>query len=124
MITDSGKDLAAGIQLPVVAPPVTILQSPSPVTTPVTTPVAGLPPDTSGPHVATQAELFRSDGDLLAYGTRKGDLTLDTIVRYVERVANLDDLDSIWNALTEIRIPNDLKKRWLKLYAPDVQSTR
>ncbi|GAJ02109.1 unnamed protein product, partial [marine sediment metagenome] len=70
--------------------------------------------------VPSQADLFRAEGQRLGVGTRKGDIKLDAIVNYVERVANLDNLSSVWNALTEMGVANDVKKRWIKLYAQNL----
>ena len=66
--------------------------------------------------VPSQADLFKAEGQRIGFGSRKGDIKLDAVVNYVERVANLDDLDSIWNALTEMGVANDVKKRWIRLY--------
>ena len=56
----------------------------------------------------------------MGFGSRKGDIKLDAVVNYVERIANLDDLSSVWNALTEMGVANDVKKRWIKLYSQNV----
>ena len=29
----------------------------------------------------------------------------------------MEDLDSVWNALTEMGVVSDVKKRWIKLYS-------
>jgi len=73
-------------------------------------------PPPEGETVPSQADLFKAEGQLIGFGTRKGDIKLDAVVNYVERVADLDDLDSIWNALTEMRVANDIKKTWIRLY--------
>lgn len=69
------------------------------------------------PTIPSQADLFRREGVSLGVGTRKGDIHLDAIVRYVERMANLDDLSDVWNRLTEMGVDNNIKKRWINLYA-------
>lgn len=70
--------------------------------------------------VPTQADLFRAEGERIGFGSRKGDIKLDAVVTYVERIANLDNLTSVWNALTEMGVANDVKKRWVKLYAQNL----
>jgi hypothetical protein len=104
--------------LPRTTPPA---QAPIPATTSEavasTAPAVASPPETTFP---SQAEIFEREGELLAVGYRKGDITLDTIVKYVERMANLDDLDSVWNALTEMNVADNIKKRWIKLYSQNL----
>jgi len=73
-----------------------------------------------GETVPTQADVFRAEGQRLGIGSRRGDIRLDAIVTYVERIADLDDLSSVWNALTEMGVANDIKKRWVKLYAQNL----
>ena len=70
--------------------------------------------------VPSQSDLFKSIGERFGVGGRKGDVRLDTIVYYVQRTANLDDLSSVWNALTEMGVANDVKKRWIKIYAQNL----
>ncbi len=72
------------------------------------------------PAVPSQADLFRGIGERLGAGGRKGDTRLEPLVYYVQRTANLDDLNSVWNALTEMGVANDVKKRWVKLYAQTI----
>lgn len=72
------------------------------------------------PAVPSQADLFRGIGERLGAGGRKGDTRLEPLVYYVQRTANLDDLNSVWNALTEMGVANDVKKRWIKLYAQTI----
>ena len=70
--------------------------------------------------IPSQTDLFRSIGEKLGIGTRKGDIRLDAIAYYVQRTANLDNLTSVWNALSEMGIANDVKKRWVKIYAQSI----
>lgn len=88
----------------------------------VTSPVVGITPETpeTVSTVPSQADLFRKEGELLGIGVKKGGISLDVIVKWVERTANLDDLNSVWNALTEMGVANDVKKRWIKLYAQNL----
>jgi len=67
--------------------------------------------------VPSQADLFTGIGERLGVGGRKGDVKLEAIIYYVQRTADLDNLSSVWNALTEMGVANDVKKRWIKLYA-------
>lgn len=125
-ITDSGKELAATLPALEPKPP-----APPPTPPPTTPPT---PPPTSPPTVVTgkpeplestgtipsQSDLFRKEGDLLGVGAKKGSISLDVIVQWVERTANLDDLLSVWNALGEMGVASDVKKRWIKLYAQNL----
>ena len=70
--------------------------------------------------IPSQSDIFRREGELLGVGGKKGEIHLDTIVSWVQRTANLNDLSSIWNALTEMNVANDVKKRWIKLYSQDL----
>lgn len=70
--------------------------------------------------VPSQTDLFRSIGEKLGIGARKGDIRLDAIAYYVQRTADLDNLTSVWNALSEMGIANDVKKRWIKIYAQNI----
>jgi len=70
--------------------------------------------------IPSQSDLFRSIGEKLGVGLRKGDIRLDAITYYVQRTADLDNLISTWNALTEMGIANDVKKRWIKIYAQNL----
>lgn len=74
--------------------------------------------------VPSQSDLLRKEGELLGVGMKKGEIRLDTIIKWVQRTANLDDLNSVWNALTEMAVANDVKKRWIKLYAQDLPSQK
>lgn len=42
--------------------------------------------------VPSQSDLFRSIGEKLGVGARKGDIRLDAIIYYVQRTADLDNL--------------------------------
>lgn len=127
-ITDEGTAYLKTLPPKGTTPPASGAPAPSPQQEPVastTTPVASTTPapapvPETGPTFPSQAEIFKREGELLAVGSRKGDIALDTIVKYVERMANLDDLDSVWNALTEMNVADNIKKRWLKLYAQDL----
>lgn len=70
--------------------------------------------------IPSQATLFRREGAAIGVGRGKDDIKLDTIVNYVQRTANLDDLTSVWNSLTEMGVASDIKKRWIRLYAQDL----
>ena len=70
--------------------------------------------------VPSQSDLFKSIGERFGVGGRKGDVRLDTIIYYVQKTANLDDLVSVWNALSEMGVANDVKKRWIKIYAQNL----
>jgi hypothetical protein len=112
-ITDEGK--AYMKTLPIITPP------PPPPQTPVTvTKTETVAPAETETTIPSQSDLFRREGELLGVGSKKGDIQLEAIIKYVERVANLDDLDSVWNALTEMGVADNVKKRWLKLYAQDL----
>lgn len=132
-ITDEGKTYLKTLPPKGTTPPAmgTPAQSPvsgaslqAPVTGAPTEPVPSTttppPPETTVTTFPSQAEIFKREGELLAVGSRKGDISLDVIVKYVERMANLDDLDSVWNALTEMNVADNIKKRWLKLYAQNL----
>jgi len=79
---------------------------------------SGAPPEEI--TVPSQADLFWAIGEKLGVGTKKGDIRLDAITYYVQRTADLDNLSSVWNALTEMGVANDVKKRWIKLYAQNL----
>lgn len=114
-ITDKGKETAATIQVSEVQLPEAggkRQQQLQPVGT------SGKPQETL--TFPSQLDTFRSEGELLAVGSKKGEIPIDTIVKWVERMADLDDLDSIWNALTGLAIPDHIKKRWLQLYSQNL----
>ena len=67
--------------------------------------------------IPSQSDLFRSIGEKLGVGSKRGDIRLDAVTYYVQRTANLDNLTSVWNAMTEMGIAADVRKRWVKLYA-------
>ncbi|MBA7711777.1 hypothetical protein ES703_120743 [subsurface metagenome] len=77
-----------------------------------------------GETVPTQADLFRDIGERLRIGIGRGGkqegTPLDAIIYYVQRTADFDNLTSVWNALTEMGVANDVKKRWIKLYAQNL----
>jgi len=50
--------------------------------------------------VPSQTDILREVGERLGVGRKKGDIRLDAIIYYVQRTANLDNLSSVWNALT------------------------
>jgi len=89
---------------------------------PVTGPVTGTtpPPPETVSTIPSQSDLFRSIGERLGVGSKKGDIRLDAITYYVQRTADLDNLNSVWNALTEMGVANDVKKRWIKIYAQNL----
>jgi len=67
--------------------------------------------------IPSQSDLFKSIGEKLGVGSRKGEVRLDAITYSVQRTANLDNLTSVWNAMTEMGVAADVRKRWVKLYA-------
>lgn len=129
-ITDSGKELAATLPAlepkPPATPPATppALEPKPPVTPPTTPPtvVASKPTLETREAIPSQSDIFRREGELLGIGVKKGEIQLDTIVAWVQRTANLNDLSSVWNALTEMNVANDVKKRWIKLYSQNLPS--
>ena len=78
------------------------------------------PPGEIAETVPSQADLFRSIGENLGVGAKKGGVPLDALIYYLERTADLDNLGSVWNALTEMGVANDVKKRWVKIYAQTI----
>ena len=105
-VTDAGRDYLEEQKQPTVSQ------------TPVTGTAQKPPP--GGETVPSQADLFKAEGQRIGFGTRKGDIKLEAVVTYVERIADLDDLNSVWNALTEMGVATDVKKRWIKLYAQNL----
>lgn len=87
---------------------------------PKPTPTEPAEPTEVSDAVPSQADLFTGIGERLGVGGRKGDVKLEAIIYYVQRTANLDNLSSVWNALTEMGVANDVKKRWIKLYAQNL----
>jgi len=67
--------------------------------------------------IPSQSDLFRSIGEKLGVGSKRGDIRLDAVTYYVQRTANLDNLTSVWNAMTEMGVAADVRKRWVKIYA-------
>lgn len=78
---------------------------------PAGAPAAGAPAGAPAGKTAvpSQSDLFRQEGELLGIGTKKGTIPLDVIVKWVERTANLDDLNSVWNVLTKMGVSSDVK---------------
>lgn len=63
---------------------------------PSQTSVTGItPPPETGPTIPSEADLFRREGEGLGVGMKKGNVPLDAIIYYVQRTANLDDLNLI-----------------------------
>ncbi|GAH48619.1 unnamed protein product, partial [marine sediment metagenome] len=102
-IADSGKELAATLPA---QPPAT-----PPATPPAQPPVQPPAQPPGEETIPSQSDLFRNEGELLGVGARKGSISLDVIVKWVERTADLDDLLSVWNALSEMGVASDVKKR-------------
>jgi hypothetical protein len=50
------------------------------------------------PAIPSQADLFRSIAEQLSISKQKDGTPLTAVVCYVERTADLDDLNSLWNA--------------------------
>jgi len=71
------------------------------------------PPDITLP---SRSDSFKEIGEHLGIGTR-GDIKLDAVIYYLQRTADMEDLDAVWNALTEMGVVSDVKKRWIKLYS-------
>ena len=123
LITDKGRKYIENPPVPSVRPLSPTLEptlSPSTQTDHSEPPPLEPPGEEQPDTVPSQADLFRAEGERLGFGSRKGDIKLEAVVTYVERTANLDDLGSVWNALTEMGVANDVKKRWLKLYSQNV----
>lgn len=74
--------------------------------------------------VPSQADLFRGIGERLRIGVGRGGkqegTPLDAVIYYVQATADLDNLSSVWNALIEMGIATDVRKRWIKLYAQTI----
>ena len=75
--------------------------------------LGGKPPTITLP---SRADSFKEIGEHLGIGTR-GDIKLEAIIYYIQRTADMEDLDAVWNALTEMGVVSDVKKRWIKLYS-------
>ena len=67
--------------------------------------------------IPSQSDIFKNYGEQLGIGSRKDGVKLDAIVNYVKAMADLDSPTSIWNALTDMGLPADVKKRWIRMYA-------
>lgn len=85
-----------------------------------------LTPATTTPEVVvpSQADLFRDIGERLHIGIgrsgKQEGTPLDAVIYYVQRTANLDNLSSVWNALSEMGVASDVRKRWIKLYSQNL----
>jgi len=77
----------------------------------------GKPPGETAETIPSQSDLFRSIGEKLGVGSKRGDIRLNAVTYYVQRTTNLDNLTSVWNAMTEMGVAADVRKRWIKLYA-------
>jgi hypothetical protein len=88
----------------------------------VTGKVTGGPklPQEEIPAVPSQSDILREVGEKLAVGRKKGEVQLDAIIYFVQMTANLDDLTSVWNRLTEMDVSNPVKKRWITIYAQSI----
>jgi len=75
-----------------------------------------LPPKPPAITIPSRTDTFKEIGEHLGIGTR-GDIKLDAIMYYLQRTADMEDLNAIWNALTEMGVASDVKKRWIKLYS-------
>jgi len=75
-----------------------------------------LPPKPPAITIPSRTDTFKEIGEHLGIGTR-GDIKLDAIMYYLQRTADMEDLNAIWNALTEMGVVSDVKKRWIKLYS-------
>jgi len=64
----------------------------------------------------SRGDNFKEIGEHLGIGTR-GDIKLDAVIYYLQQTADMEDLDSVWNALTEMGVVSDVKKRWIKIYS-------
>lgn len=114
LITDEGRQTLEN-------PPDNWLYKP-PGKAPSHEPPPGSPPlETTVP---SQSDLFRDIGERLHIGIGRGGklegTPLDAIIYYIERTADLDNLNSVWNALAEMGVASDVRKRWIKLYAQNL----
>lgn len=71
-----------------------------------------------GSTVPTYSSIFRDIGERMGVGAsaRRNEAKLDPIMYYVQSIADMKDPDTIWRALSDCGVPDDIKKRWLKLY--------
>ena len=138
-ITENGTKIAASIQLPAttLAPAPATTPAPATVTTPATliirtdstipqpTQVEPPPEQAQELIVPSQAVILRDIGERLgiSVGTpKKGEgATLDAIIYYVERTADMNNLTQVWNSITSMGIPNHIIKRWITLYAQTLE---
>ncbi|MBA7633428.1 hypothetical protein ES703_40994 [subsurface metagenome] len=73
-----------------------------------------------GETVPSQTDILREVGERLGVGRKKGEIQLDTITYFVQTTADLNDLSSVWNALTKMNVANDVKRRWIEIYAQSI----
>jgi hypothetical protein len=120
-ITEEGNEIADNIELPKVPPTTPPTTASTTVSTTATTIPSTTPPEQETVEaIPSQADLFRSIGEKLGVGAKKGEVALSAIIYYVSKTADLDDLNSVWNALTEMGVDNNVKKRWIKIYAQNI----
>ena len=50
------------------------------------------------PAITSQSDIFRSVAEQLSISKQKDGTPLSAIINYVQRTADLDDLNSLWNA--------------------------
>jgi len=116
LITDKGKKYIENPPVPSAGP----LAGPSarPSAGPSARPSAEETPDTGVPN---QADILQYYGEKLRVGIGRGGKTegtpLDAIIFFVQQTADLNDLNSVWNAFTKMAVPSDIKRRWIELYA-------
>ena len=71
--------------------------------------------------VPSKATILREIGERLGIRsdtTKKGEgATLDAIIYFVERTADMDNLTQVWNSVTQMGVPAHIIKRWITLYA-------
>lgn len=115
LITDKGKKY--------IEHPLVLLAGPlgRPSGGPSGGPLAGQTTDVGVPN---QADVLRYYGEKLHVGIARGGkqegTPLDAIIFFVQETADLNDLLSVWNALSKMAVPGDVKKRWIELYAKSI----
>ena len=74
--------------------------------------------------VPSQADVFKSEGQLIGFGSRKGDIKLNVVVRYVERIADhaLSSISST-SGILSCRSPSESLTKSAK-YTPPRSSRR
>lgn len=73
--------------------------------------------------VPSQAAILRDLGERLGISStpKKGEgAALDAIIYYTERTANMNNLTSVWNSITQMGVPAHIIKRWITLYAQTI----